>query len=84
MNDYTRAKALYNNSDVTLFKEGQLFVRRFFYFLFLVMNVLELKMTNFKEVLKEKLVSSPLSFEEQSRLIKYLKILDPDSNPVKY
>jgi hypothetical protein len=26
--------------------------------------------------------SSSLSFEEQSRLIKYLKILDPESNPV--
>lgn len=45
------------------------------------MNVLDMKMTNLKEVLKQKLISSPSSFEEQSRLIKYLKLLDPESSP---
>jgi hypothetical protein len=47
------------------------------------MNVLEQKMEKFKEVVKQKLISSPSSFEEQSRLIKHLKILDPDSNPAQ-
>lgn len=47
------------------------------------MEVLEQKMETFKEALKQKLISAPSSFEEQSRLIKYLKILDPDSNPAQ-
>jgi exocyst complex component 2 len=45
------------------------------------MDELEIKIANFKELLKQKLIDTPASFEEQSRLIKYLKILDQDSNP---
>ncbi|KAI6232964.1 Exocyst complex component 2 [Aphelenchoides fujianensis] len=67
LNDYARAKALFKDSDTTLFKE--------------ILRVLEDKMQNFKDTLKQKLIDTPASFEEQSRLIKYLKILDPSSNP---
>ncbi|KAI6225705.1 hypothetical protein M3Y95_00725300 [Aphelenchoides besseyi] len=67
LNDYARAKALFKDSDTTLFKE--------------ILRVLEIKMQNFKDTLKQKLIDTPTSYEEQSRLIKYLKILDPTSNP---
>jgi exocyst complex component 2 len=69
LNDFSRAKALFGKSEVKLFKE--------------VMDVLELKMENFKEALKQRLINSPSSFDDQSRLIKYLKILDPDSSPAQ-
>lgn len=68
LNDYARAKALYKDTNVTLFKE--------------VMDVVEKKMKIFKNSLKRKLMDDkPASFEEQSKLIKCLKILDPDSDP---
>lgn len=69
LNDCARARALFVNSEVKLFKE--------------VMGVLELKMEKFKEALKQRLINSPSSFDDQNRLIKYLKILDPNSNPAQ-
>uniref|UniRef100_A0A1I7XH69 Exocyst complex component 2 n=1 Tax=Heterorhabditis bacteriophora TaxID=37862 RepID=A0A1I7XH69_HETBA len=45
LNDYTRAKSLYKDTEVPLFKEE----------------------------MKHKLIDTPASFEEQSKLIKYLK-----------
>ncbi|VDM65315.1 unnamed protein product [Strongylus vulgaris] len=42
---------------------------------------LDSKMDRFKEEMKHKLIDTSASFEEQSKLIKYLKILEPDSDP---
>ncbi|CAI4225314.1 unnamed protein product [Auanema sp. JU1783] len=67
LNDYTRAKALYKDTEVPLFKE--------------VMEHLDSKMEVFKDEMKRKLIDTPASFEEQSKLIKYLKILEPNSDP---
>ncbi|CAL2031056.1 hypothetical protein CAEBREN_26336 [Caenorhabditis brenneri] len=67
LNDYTRAKSLYADTDVPLFKE--------------LMVEIDAKMEVFKEEMKRKLIDTPVSYEEQSKLIKYLKILDPDSDP---
>lgn len=67
LNDYTRAKSLYGDTDVPLFRE--------------LMIEIDAKMEVFKEEMKRKLIDTPLSYEEQSKLIKYLKILDPDSDP---
>ncbi|KAL6729052.1 hypothetical protein Aduo_000144 [Ancylostoma duodenale] len=67
LNDYMRAKSLYKDTEVPLFKE--------------VMVHLDAKMDRFKEELKHKLIDTSASFEEQSKLIKYLKILEPDSDP---
>ncbi|KHJ85692.1 IPT/TIG domain protein, partial [Oesophagostomum dentatum] len=67
LNDYMRAKSLYKDTEVALFKE--------------VMVHLDAKMDRFKEELKHKLIDTSASFEEQSKLIKYLKILEPDSDP---
>lgn len=67
LNDYMRAKSLYKDTEVALFKE--------------VMVHLDAKMEKFKEELKLKLTDTSASFEEQSKLIKYLKILEPDSDP---
>lgn len=47
----------------------------------LAMSVLDEKIQYFKQTIKQKLIDVPTSFEEQSKLIKYLKILDPDSDP---
>lgn len=60
LNDYARARALFKDSEVALFKE--------------VMTVLDEKMENLKHTLKKKLMDTPSSFEEQSKLIKYLKV----------
>lgn len=67
LNDYTRAKSLYADTDVPLFRE--------------LMIEIDAKMEVFKEEMKRKLIDTPLSYEEQSKLIKYLKILDPESDP---
>ncbi|UMM15764.1 hypothetical protein L5515_013065 [Caenorhabditis briggsae] len=67
LNDYTRAKSLYADTDVPLFRE--------------LMTEIDAKMEVFKEEMKRKLIDTPLSYEEQSKLIKYLKILDPESDP---
>uniref|UniRef100_A0A0N5AA74 Exocyst complex component 2 n=1 Tax=Syphacia muris TaxID=451379 RepID=A0A0N5AA74_9BILA len=67
LNDYARAKSLFKDTDVPLFKE--------------VMNVLEAKMEIFKKNMKKRLIDMPTSFEDQSKLIKYLKVLEPDSDP---
>lgn len=67
LNDYTRAKSLYTDTDVPLFRE--------------LMLEIDAKMEVFKEEMKRKLIDTPLSYEEQSKLIKYLKILDPESDP---
>uniref|UniRef100_A0A0N5B214 Exocyst complex component 2 n=1 Tax=Strongyloides papillosus TaxID=174720 RepID=A0A0N5B214_STREA len=68
LNDYARAKALYKDTNVALFKE--------------IMEVVEIKMKIFKNSLKRKLMDDkPTSFEEQNKLIKCLKILDPESDP---
>uniref|UniRef100_A0A915E8Q1 Exocyst complex component 2 n=1 Tax=Ditylenchus dipsaci TaxID=166011 RepID=A0A915E8Q1_9BILA len=67
LNDYTRAKSLFRDSEVGLFKE--------------VMAVLDQKINLLKRTIRQKLMDIPTSFEEQSKLIKYLKILDPDSDP---
>uniref|UniRef100_A0AC34GN75 Exocyst complex component 2 n=1 Tax=Panagrolaimus sp. ES5 TaxID=591445 RepID=A0AC34GN75_9BILA len=67
LNDYTRAKSLFKESEVSLFKE--------------VMKVLDKKMEKFKRDVRQKLIDVPTTFEEQSKLIKYLKVLEPDSDP---
>lgn len=67
LNDYTRAKSLYADTDVPLFRE--------------LMTEIDEKMQVFKEEMKRKLIDTPVSYEEQSKLIKYLKILDPESDP---
>ncbi|CAJ0944582.1 unnamed protein product, partial [Mesorhabditis belari] len=67
LNDYTRAKSLVKDTEVALFREA--------------MAGADKKMAQFKEELKHRLVESTASYEEQSKLIKYLKILDPDSDP---
>lgn len=45
------------------------------------MTVLDEKIELLKDTIKHKLIDAPTSFEEQSKLIKYLKILDPNSDP---
>lgn len=45
------------------------------------MNEIDKKMEVFKEEMKRKLIDTPVSYEEQSKLIKYLKVLDPESDP---
>ncbi|PAV59639.1 hypothetical protein WR25_21235 [Diploscapter pachys] len=68
LNDYTRVKAIYKDTNVQLFRE--------------VLIELDKKMDAFKEEMKRKLIlETPVSYEEQSKLIKYLKILDPNSDP---
>ncbi|KJH45737.1 IPT/TIG domain protein [Dictyocaulus viviparus] len=71
LNDYMRAKSLYKDTEVSLFKE--------------LMIHLDEKMELFKEEMKMKLIDTSASFEEQSKLIKYLKvcfiILEPGSDP---
>uniref|UniRef100_A0A0K0CYQ4 Exocyst complex component 2 n=1 Tax=Angiostrongylus cantonensis TaxID=6313 RepID=A0A0K0CYQ4_ANGCA len=59
LNDYMRAKSLYKDTEVSLFKE--------------LMVHLDEKMERFKEEMKLKLIDTSASFEEQSKLIKYLK-----------
>ncbi|VDM95149.1 unnamed protein product [Thelazia callipaeda] len=67
LNDYTRAKSLFKDTEVALFKE--------------VMAELDRKMEVFKRNIKQRLINMPASFEDQSKLIKYLKVLEPDSDP---
>uniref|UniRef100_A0A0N4ZV59 Exocyst complex component 2 n=1 Tax=Parastrongyloides trichosuri TaxID=131310 RepID=A0A0N4ZV59_PARTI len=67
LNEYARTKALFKDTDVSLFKEA--------------MEVVDEKMRKFKNSLKHKLIDKPASFEEQNKLIKCLKILDPNSDP---
>ncbi|ETN68527.1 IPT/TIG domain protein [Necator americanus] len=67
LNDYMRAKSLYKDTEVALFRE--------------LMLHLDAKIDRFKEEMKLKLIDTSASFEEQSKLIKYLKILEPDSDP---
>ncbi|KIH49152.1 hypothetical protein ANCDUO_20774, partial [Ancylostoma duodenale] len=67
LNDYMRAKSLYKDTEVPLFKEGM------FQFSQLMVH-LDAKMDRFKEELKHKLIDTSASFEEQSKLIKYLKV----------
>ncbi|MFH4981588.1 hypothetical protein AB6A40_008297 [Gnathostoma spinigerum] len=67
LNDYTRAKSLFKDTEVALFKE--------------VMAELDAKMEVFKQNMKQRLIDMPTSFEDQSKLIKYLKILEPESDP---
>uniref|UniRef100_A0A914GQI7 Exocyst complex component 2 n=1 Tax=Globodera rostochiensis TaxID=31243 RepID=A0A914GQI7_GLORO len=67
LNDYARAKALFKDTEVNLFKE--------------VMAVLDEKIGQLRECIRSKLLDISTPFEEQSRLIKFLKILDPESDP---
>uniref|UniRef100_A0AAF5PZT5 Exocyst complex component 2 n=1 Tax=Wuchereria bancrofti TaxID=6293 RepID=A0AAF5PZT5_WUCBA len=67
LNDYTRAKSLFKDTEVSLFKE--------------VMTELDQKMEIFKRNMKQRLIDMPTSFEDQSKLIKYLKVLEPNSDP---
>ncbi|CAD5209511.1 unnamed protein product [Bursaphelenchus xylophilus] len=67
LSDYSRAKSLFKGTEITLFKE--------------VMERLNQQIIKFKETLQQRLIGIPTSLEEQSKLIKYLMILDPDSNP---
>ncbi|CAD5206582.1 unnamed protein product [Bursaphelenchus okinawaensis] len=67
LSDYSRAKSLFKDTEISLFKE--------------VMDHLNVKIQKFKETLQQRLMGIPTSLEEQSKLIKYLMILDPDSNP---
>ncbi|MCP9258027.1 Exocyst complex component 2 [Dirofilaria immitis] len=67
LNDYTRAKSLFKDTEVSLFKE--------------VMAELDQKMEIFKRNMKQRLIDMPTSFEDQSKLIKYLKVLEPNSDP---
>ncbi|VDK45330.1 unnamed protein product [Anisakis simplex] len=67
LNDYTRAKSLFKDTEVALFKE--------------VMHELDCKMEVFKKNMKQRLIDMPTSFEDQSKLIKYLKVLEPESDP---
>uniref|UniRef100_A0A915Q7Q4 Exocyst complex component 2 n=1 Tax=Setaria digitata TaxID=48799 RepID=A0A915Q7Q4_9BILA len=67
LNDYTRAKSLFKDTEVSLFKE--------------VMAELDQKMELFKKNMKQRLIDMPTSFEDQSKLIKYLKVLEPNSDP---
>ncbi|VDM45172.1 unnamed protein product [Toxocara canis] len=67
LNDYTRAKSLFKDTEVPLFKE--------------VMQELDSKMEVFKKNMKQRLIDMPTSFEDQSKLIKYLKVLEPESDP---
>uniref|UniRef100_A0A0M3HWQ2 Exocyst complex component 2 n=1 Tax=Ascaris lumbricoides TaxID=6252 RepID=A0A0M3HWQ2_ASCLU len=67
LNDYTRAKSLFKDTEVPLFKE--------------VMHELDSKMEVFKKNMKQRLIDMPTSFEDQSKLIKYLKVLEPESDP---
>uniref|UniRef100_A0A915M6E6 Exocyst complex component 2 n=1 Tax=Meloidogyne javanica TaxID=6303 RepID=A0A915M6E6_MELJA len=67
LNDYARAKALFKDTEVSLFKE--------------VMAVLDEKIDRLRGIIRKLLVDITTPFEEQSRLIKYLKILDPESDP---
>lgn len=67
LNDYARAKALFKDTEVSLFKE--------------VMAVLDEKVDRLRGIIRKLLVDITTPFEEQSRLIKYLKILDPESDP---
>ncbi|CAJ0571185.1 unnamed protein product, partial [Mesorhabditis spiculigera] len=68
LNDYMRARSLVAETDVPLFKE--------------VMAGVDKKMAHFKKDLTTRLIDSQLNYEEQSKMIKYLKILDPDSDPL--
>lgn len=45
------------------------------------MKVLDQKMEKFKFEIRQKLMNIPTTFEEQSKLIRYLKVLDPNSDP---
>lgn len=45
------------------------------------MAVLDQKIGFLKQTIHKKLMDVPTSFEMQSKLIKYLKILDPNSDP---
>src|SRR3569623_2612326 len=67
LNDYHRLNSLYKDTEIPLFKEA--------------MAVLNTKILAFKQIIKQKLIDVPTSFEEQCKLIKYLKILDPESDP---
>ncbi|KAL3111721.1 hypothetical protein niasHT_011008 [Heterodera trifolii] len=67
LNDYARAKALFKDTEVNLFKE--------------VMAVLDENIGKLRECIRNKLMDISTPFEEQNRLIKFLKILDPESDP---
>uniref|UniRef100_A0AC35TML4 Exocyst complex component 2 n=1 Tax=Rhabditophanes sp. KR3021 TaxID=114890 RepID=A0AC35TML4_9BILA len=67
LNDYTRVKALFKDTDVSLFNEA--------------MAVVDEKIRKISNTVKHKLIEAPTSFEEQSKLIKFLKYRDPDSDP---
>uniref|UniRef100_A0A1I8EB06 Exocyst complex component 2 n=1 Tax=Wuchereria bancrofti TaxID=6293 RepID=A0A1I8EB06_WUCBA len=45
------------------------------------MTELDQKMEIFKRNMKQRLIDMPTSFEDQSKLIKYLKVLEPNSDP---
>ncbi|VDN41030.1 unnamed protein product [Gongylonema pulchrum] len=45
------------------------------------MAELDQKMEVFKRNMKQRLIDMPTSFEDQSKLIKYLKVLEPNSDP---
>lgn len=67
LNDYTRAKSLFAESDVPLFKEA--------------LAEVEKEMAHFKETLNERLLEMPSSLDEQKKIIRYLLMLDDESDP---
>lgn len=77
LNDYQRAKALFKGTEVALFKEGiSLWVAQSqLSFLIVVMEAVDDKMLRLRDQLRRRLIDCPTSFEEQSKLIKYLKVI---------
>ena len=47
------------------------------------MAELDAKMEDFKEEVKHKLIDTPASYEEQSKLIKYLKVIGISLNKTR-
>uniref|UniRef100_A0A914RSG7 Exocyst complex component 2 n=1 Tax=Parascaris equorum TaxID=6256 RepID=A0A914RSG7_PAREQ len=70
LNDYTRAKSLFKDTEVPLFRE--------------VMHELDSKMEVFKKNMKQRLIDMPTSFEDQSKLIKYLKVYSSSATNINY
>lgn len=66
INDYSRAKSLFCESDVPLFKEAY--------------QQVEQRIEAFRKTLEEKLLEMPSSLDEQKKIIRYLLLLKPDTD----
>uniref|UniRef100_A0A915L479 Exocyst complex component 2 n=1 Tax=Romanomermis culicivorax TaxID=13658 RepID=A0A915L479_ROMCU len=64
-NDYTRAKSLFSETDIPLFKEAY--------------SEVEQRVEKFRKALEEKLVEMPSTLDEQKKIIRYLLLLNPES-----